>query len=667
MATAALEHSSVHEQVRSVTRRSILLSSAFIVLLALALWVRLLTFERYLPFLDYTDESVYQVASLNWRGEQSNEFITWRYAQLPPLYVGVTTVMQELVDRLVGRPWTLPAEYMYAQRLLAVLVGVVTTAVICSIGWQLGGSVAAWVSGLIWAFTPIIVDHNSLALPDPFVYLTIAIAISAALRAWHTEALKWLFVSLVAGVLAIYFKYWPIHILIPWGIVALILLKRRPRRFLPFVIAQGVLGALSAAFLLQNYGALEIPAREVLTFRDSGLTLALNLDRNLTNWWFSIYPIGSAIFWGVLALGLVAYLWSRRHQGKTVQLSRWTVLFIYCVFGVMMASSFTTVWLAAGKIRHVLPMTIALIGIFSAAVAQVTWTLQHRFSHNPLLTFAPVVGLTLFIGISSALNLSPIVAEYQRVDMRQVLWQWTNDNLTPDGLILIHPGGYLERVWNRDWSGYDGYTSFEWWHETDTPQGTISEYVERGIAYFTYSEADLRTVYRGNRNFQDFINSLTLVKTFPAAPTIAGPTVYFYRMLPPQFEADATFGEQIALVGYDLDKTALAPGESLVFRPYWRTVQPPQTNYSMFIHIYPRAREELVTQYDGAPTSTQRLTLTWTDPDELYIGSDVVLTLPQEIVTGDYRLVVGLYDFASGARLLLPNGESYYTIDLQVE
>jgi hypothetical protein len=146
-----------------------------------------------------------------------------------------------------------------------------------------------------------------------------------------------------------------------------------------------------------------------------------------------------------------------------------------------------------------------------------------------------------------------------------------------------------------------------------------------------------------------------------------GPGVTFYRMLPPQYSADARFGDQITLVGYDLDQSTVAPGGALTFRPYWRARIVPENNYSMFVHVYPGEREELITQFDGAPSNPQRLTLTWTDLDELYIGPDVTLTLPEDLPAGAYRIVVGLYDFASGERLALLNGESYEEVSIAVE
>ncbi|HEX2906772.1 MAG TPA: glycosyltransferase family 39 protein, partial [Phototrophicaceae bacterium] len=202
------------------TRSVILTSMLFLVLILGAFIIRWLTFERYLPYLDYGDEGVPFVIALNWRGLENNAYVAQRYAGYPPAYVLVNMGVQRLGELFAPRPWVLPTEHIYNLRLLAVVVGVVTTLVIANIGWQLAGPSAGWLAGFVWAFAPIIVEHNSLALPDPFVYLTCAVAVAAALRACIKKSPWWLTVSLISGILAIYFKLWPIHALVPWGLVA---------------------------------------------------------------------------------------------------------------------------------------------------------------------------------------------------------------------------------------------------------------------------------------------------------------------------------------------------------------------------------------------------------------------------------------------------------------
>lgn len=88
---------------------------------------------------------------------------------------------------------------------------------------------------------------------------------------------------------------------------------------------------------------------------------------------------------------------------------------------------------------------------------------------------------------------------------------------------------------------------------------------------------------------------LDLLAPVAACQTYAGPdgqTAYEICRLPPgqapplapQYEANAVFGNQIELIGYDLPATAA--GEPLVATLYWRVLAPPQAgDYLLFAHL----------------------------------------------------------------------------------
>jgi hypothetical protein len=546
--------------------------------------------------------------------------------------------------------------------------------VIASIAWQLAGPIAAWFAGFFWALTPVIVEHNSLATPDPFVYLTCGLAITTALRAWRTESPIWLSASLIVSILAIYFKLWPIHALIPWAVVTVSLAKRNLRRWMPWLIAWAALGLASAAYLFLRIRPLDIPARELDTFNSEGLTMMLTPSRNVINWQFAIYPIGLPLFFAVIILAAVAYLHSHRRGWPILNWRKVGVVLLYSAAGIMMASSFTQVRLEGGKIRHVLPVSVALFALWGAGLAQIVWTLKswtqsHRLaSRQQLLGPAAVIALVALFTVPGFVsgNLE-LVQRFTLTDMRAVLWHWADVNVPMDGRILIHPSSVLAFTWNREWSGYDGSKPFEYWLEVsdEIAASTPERYVERGITFYVMSEADRGRAF-DTPGLEAFVEQLTLVKTLPAAPDILGATVYFYRMLPPQVSTTIAFGDQITLAGYDLNSAETAPGETILFRPYWRAERRPDSNYSMFVHLYPEDEEQLTTQFDGSPASGQRPTLTWDDTEELYIGSDATLILPPDIEPGDYRLAVGLYDFNSGQRLETDNKQTYFTIPITV-
>jgi hypothetical protein len=202
--------------------------------------------------------------------------------------------------------------------------------------------------------------------------------------------------------------------------------------------------------------------------------------------------------------------------------------------------------------------------------------------------------------------------------------------------------------------------SFQWWFEAPETisAGTPEQYAERGITYFTMSEKDRLTIYH-TPAMQAFISKLTLVKKIEPAANGIGTAAYFYRMMPPQVTANAVFGDQIVLSGYDLNNTNVSPGAALRFRPYWRTLRRPATNYSLFVHLYPADNDQLLTQHDGPLTVLERPTLTWDDTKELYVGGDVQLTVPEHTPAGSYRLVIGVYDYTTGIRLKNGDRDSF--------
>jgi hypothetical protein len=655
----------------SVERKLILFAMTGLILVSAA--VRLLTFDRYLPFIDHGDEPVYYLLARNWRGITNDQFVWWRYGTYPPAYPAINVGIQMVTEALNPRPWTLPPDYWYMLRLAAAWTGILTTAILIACGRQLAGPLAGFFAGLVWGLIPIIVNNNSLALPDPFVYFGTATAMLFALIAWRRQSFRWLFGSLLAGLLVIYLKYSPIGALVPWGMVGLwLLIRRHWRRAILPLFAQGLVAA-AAALIILGYGALDTPTREIETFRGpDSFRLALDPERNLNNWSFAILPIGMALFAFVLAAAIPVYIYSRRRSWRTVNLMWVGILLLSGVFGIVMTATYTHI--SVGKIRHALPTTVALIVLWSAALAQIIWTVQCYLRDHVRIsggrirfgTLAMVGALTLGVGGPALAGDLDLIRAYEQTDIHTVVWDWANSSLPADGLFLTTTYGYLHHVWNRDWSGYFGPKSFQWWLE---PQhsGSPADYAKRGITYFMMGEEDWRTFYNRPED-RAFIDQLTLIKKIPLRPGYRGQTVYFYRMLPPQIPARFNYGNQISLVGYDIASgTKLKSGETLRLRPYWRVQGKPKTNYSVFVHLMPSDAPKLLAQDDGPPVSVDRPTLTWDDPDELFIGRDIALTIPASAVPGKYQVAIGLYDYLTGQRLTDENGKDSFVIDITVQ
>lgn len=94
---------------------------------------------------------------------------------------------------------------------------------------------------------------------------------------------------------------------------------------------------------------------------------------------------------------------------------------------------------------------------------------------------------------------------------------------------------------------------------------------------------------------------------------------------------------------------AIAPGETYTVTLVWRSVEPTNANYTRFLQVVD-ASNRIVAQHDGIPQHAFNPTWSWI-PDELIVDG-APLTIAADAAPGEYRLLAGLYDTDTGARVL---------------
>lgn len=94
----------------------------------------------------------------------------------------------------------------------------------------------------------------------------------------------------------------------------------------------------------------------------------------------------------------------------------------------------------------------------------------------------------------------------------------------------------------------------------------------------------------------------------------------------------------------------------------WSTVSPVQQNYNVFIHLNNEVGET-VAQADGQPQHAARPTTSWQPAES--IADPHGLWLP-DLPGGNYTLIAGLYDVATGERLLTDSGDHFVTLGVFV-
>ena len=133
----------------------------------------------------------------------------------------------------------------------------------------------------------------------------------------------------------------------------------------------------------------------------------------------------------------------------------------------------------------------------------------------------------------------------------------------------------------------------------------------------------------------------------------------FYRrleILSSMQELNYHLGPAIDLVGSTLLTPEVQAGDSLVLSLYWRANASPELDYTIFVHVLDAAGN-FVTQEDTMPADGAAPTSRW-KPGE-FVEDFHSLTLPEDMPPGEYHILVGMYDFQTGARLPVttPEGE----------
>lgn len=114
-----------------------------------------------------------------------------------------------------------------------------------------------------------------------------------------------------------------------------------------------------------------------------------------------------------------------------------------------------------------------------------------------------------------------------------------------------------------------------------------------------------------------------------------------------QTPVGASLGEQVRLLGYDLQRT----GKELVLTLHWQAISTMNTDYKVFVHLFDPTTETIVAQQDVLAGGEGYPTTRWA-PEEV-VSSRIVLSL-EGVPAGNYRLAVGLYNAAGRLPIVAP-------------
>lgn len=619
--------------------------AALALIVALAAIPRLLSYDFSLPYVDHPDEPNWYLSALEWR-ESIESYRT--YLGDPPVYIALNAVVQSVLEAN-GAPGLAPA--VQVLRLVSVSANLLTLVFIALIARMAAGDLAGWVAGIAWGISPLVLENGVYALPDPLVYGLVALAMWLASIALVDQSRQhWCIWSTLVGLATILVKYPVLSAIAPGGIVTLVVLARDRRQGLRFVLVEAAVLIVVILWLFLIYGLnLSAMQREAATVRDHGLANMLDLRRLANNVYYAVVPINAPAFVVMCGLGLLAYFFARWRTLPVIKLPIAAICLVILVTIPWLAASFSLVSVEE-RLRDVLPATTAVCALMGMAVGQILCVIPNRYK---LTAGTAIAGLlTILVLVPQAIESWRIVEEREPPDRRVALRQYVDVNLEPGTLLVTQEN---HKTFNPFWGGIPYRHWVDWWMMDSIMERSPEEWREdTGISYAVIPSDQWQEMGESDAG-RDYLAQMLHLRDFFAAEG-RGPKMAVYRLWRMAVETHIQFGERIVLVGYDQSTTRAAPGENATFRFYWQVTARPDDNYSLFIHLTPLDESRVLAQADGSPAVPERPTLTWDDPAETLISPPFTLPIPPDLAEGEYRVLVGLYNYTNGQRLRVRDG-----------
>lgn len=116
-----------------------------------------------------------------------------------------------------------------------------------------------------------------------------------------------------------------------------------------------------------------------------------------------------------------------------------------------------------------------------------------------------------------------------------------------------------------------------------------------------------------------------------------------------QSVGDNQFGNAMTLAGYEINTPANAAGEPLALTLYWEALATLPDDYWVFLHFSAEVDQPPLTSSNSIPVNGSRPINGWRVGEILQ--DERTLTLPTDLPSGDYTLLVGFYHPVTGQRL----------------
>ncbi|MHB1296676.1 MAG: glycosyltransferase family 39 protein [Anaerolineae bacterium] len=551
----------------------------------------------------------------------------------PPLYLALLKL------------WLVTGKSVFSIRLLSVLLGTLAVPLAALVGkeWSRSDRVAVLSAGFA-AFAPLLVYYGQVTRMYPLAVLPVLGAAWFVLRDESRPSWRNLLGLAACAALALYALYYT-----GWALAAIWLYAAivRPRR-IPHLVVAGLLAVVA-------YVPWLLMAKDTILARVSagpaggGNVLAGTIEylkptlQGLAFTYGSGWPAGAALALVLLAGAAVA-LFSRRNRPGRPECARLLLPLLVVglsVLGIAYGAQ-SSRWFAA---RHLVPCSMFL-GLILA------WCLDRLAARAwPLLPVTLLILAVAFWPTSSRFVYEKMLEVVDAFDPTED-YRYLADRTGQGDLIyfnVLSRAGWYENLCGPE----DAPWSYAMrWDPIIEPMERIAERLERDSRthrrlWFALYKGD----YGSNAPLVAWLNG----RFYPAGGEWQGDMLYLAFVEPAadwrEEPTDAAFPNGIRLASARWTADAQSGGVAAV-ELTWTCQEPVGADYTVFVHLMDDSGR-LVAQHDALPGGDQATT-TWS------AGQTTVdrhgLMLPDDLQTGDLRVLVGLYDSATGERLPFVDG-----------
>lgn len=634
---------------------------ALLLILIVAGGLRYTGYNFSLPYLDHVDEPVYNIA-----GRMMIDFGSAKPMGMHGYPPGIVTLNYVLL-RLFHNPPEPPGVVIVYVRLISITFSLGVVMLIALLGYRVATPLAGLLAAGMWTLTPVIVDHSRFATADNFVTFFALLALFLMLSGTQYNRNPWTTYAVVASMFAIVFKYQavfflPLIVAGPlWRLRDSYRDKTQARAILKNLAVNLFWLALFFLWLVLIFPVTEANKAPDWSASEDRLTIPdwsivrINVQR-------LVDPLRDDLLWTLGGAGLLLLLWPRfRRRSDLFGLG---VLLagagLWCVGVSFFGAQFFRQFISVGA------LAVILVGVGLAGWAVALEALIKRLDgqgkiHQRARLSAAVVGLLVLIGFVPQIKASlDNVHNHTLHDRRNDLARYMDYSLAPGPYISPEEN---HKTFNGPWGGYNGQHEFPLAEMAFLDERPLADWQAEGVRYAIMPHWLVEAMSATPQGQEEYLDHMLKLKTYPPSDQYRGPDMIVFRLEPIQHPVERPALGPIRLVGYDIDQTELAPGETITFSLYWQAETGTAVDYVVYNHLALPDSRDIVAQIDGPPyVDTRRGTSDWTDPGEVMVSQPFTLAVGADVTPGAYRLITGFYRRDTFERLITPDGADFVLV-----